>query len=62
MEKENPSCTEHGVQVNVITKDQSESYYTKPERGIELRNLLSYHKTDRKGVHMYVGDISKIEG
>ena len=44
-------------------KDRINSYYTMAERANELHNLTSsHHRADEKGVHMPVGDNSKVEG
>ena len=43
-------------------KDPNDSYYTGAERASELNILSCYHRDDGKGVHIPVGDISKIEG
>ena len=44
------------------TKDPSESYYTGTARSSGIHNLLNCYRTDGEGVHMPMGDISKVEG
>ena len=44
-------------------KELNESYYTGEARASELHDLLNCHnRPDGEGIHMPVGEISKVEG
>ena len=66
VEEENPSRTGHGVQVTTFTDCHEKtrtSYFTGAKRTRELQDPLSHHHmTAIEGVHVPLGDISKVEG
>ena len=54
--------TGHGGQKPEIS-DRNGSYYNEATRASEFHDLLScHHRPDGEGIHMPVGDISKVEG